>query len=133
MDYNRVILVGRVGRDPETKKAGEKTLSSFSVATSYGTGDNARTAWHQVTAWEKLGEIAQQILHKGDRVLIEGRIDYNTVDKNGTKVTYTQITASNLINLQAKPVNGEVTKANIASASTTASAPVAPGDEDIPF
>lgn len=131
MDYNKVILVGRVGRDPETKKAGEKTLSSFSVATSYGTGDNARTAWHQVTAWEKLGEIAQQILHKGDRVLIEGRIDYNTVDKNGTKVTYTQITASNLINLQAKPANGA--GASAAPASTTAPAPAVPGDEDIPF
>jgi single-strand DNA-binding protein len=131
MDYNKVILVGRVGRDPETKKVGEKTLSSFSVATSFGTGDNAKTAWHQVTAWEKLGEIAQQILHKGDRVLIEGRIDYNTVDKNGTKVTYTQITASNLINLQAKPVNGETTKASI-SASSATSAPVV-GDEDIPF
>jgi single-strand DNA-binding protein len=132
MDYNRVILVGRVGRDPETKKAGEKTLASFSVATSYGTGDNAKTAWHQVTAWEKLGEIAQQILHKGDRVLIEGRIDYNVVGEGEAKKTYTQITASNLINLQAKPVNGETTKANIASASTTTPAPAAP-EEDIPF
>jgi single-strand DNA-binding protein len=131
MDYNRFIGVGRVGRDPETKKVGEKTLCSFSVATSYGTGDNAKTAWHQCTAWEKLGEIAQQILHKGDRVLIEGRVDYNTVDKGGQKTTYTQITLSNLINLQAKPVNGETTKASI-SASSATSAPVV-GDEDIPF
>ena len=130
MDFNQVELIGRVGRDPEQKKVGEKTLANFSVATSYGKGDSAKTEWHSITAWDKLGEIALQVLHKGDRVFIQGRLSYNTVDKNGVKTTYTQITASNLINLQAKPTNGDSAKP--APASTTAPAPVAP-EEDIPF
>lgn len=132
MDYNKVVLVGRVGRDPETKNVGGKTLVNFSLATGYGTGDKAKTNWHQIQAWEKLGEIAQQILHKGDRVLVEGRIEYNvTGDKEaGTQRTFTQITISNLINLSPRADGGSVGKT---TSATQTSVVVPVNDEDIPF
>lgn len=128
MDLNKLQLIGRVGRDPETKTVGGKTLVNFSVATSYGTGDNQRTQWHQVTAWEKLGEIAQKILHKGDRVYIEGRVEYNTVGEGEGRKTFTQVTASNLINLTARPA-----EAGQSGNTTTSAAAPAVNDEDIPF
>jgi len=133
MDYNKVQLIGRVGRDPEQKQVGGKNLSSFSVATSYGTGESQRTEWHQVTVWEKLSEIAQQLLHKGDRVFIEGRISYNTTGEGDTKKTYTQITATNLINLSAKPAGAAAGQAGTGSSTTTTGTGPALKDEDIPF
>lgn len=129
MDYNKVVLVGRVGRDPETKNVGGKTLVNFSLATGYGNGDKARTNWHQIQAWEKLGEIAQQIVHKGDRVLVEGRIEYNVTGEGDTKKTYTQITISNLINLSPKADGGS--SARTGSTNQPAGQPLS--EEDIPF
>jgi len=129
-DLNKVMLIGRVGRDPESKTAGSTTLSSFSVATAYGTGDKQKTEWHQVTAWEKLGEFAQNYLHKGDKVYVEGRISYNIVGEGKEKKTYAQITATSLINLSPKPADGST--ANSSSAAPAAPAAAAT-DEDIPF
>lgn len=128
MDYNKVTLLGRLGRDPETKMVGSKKLVSFSVATSYGTGDKRKTDWHQVSVWEKLGDIAEKLLHKGDRVLIEGRISYNEVDKDGVKKTYTQIVASNLIAVDSR---AEATGNTTTQTSSSAGPQVS--EEDIPF
>jgi single-strand DNA-binding protein len=130
-DLNKVMLIGRVGRDPESKTAGTNTLSSFSVATSYGTGDKQKTEWHQVTAWKELGEFAQKYLHKGDKVYVEGRISYNIVGEGKEKKTYAQITATSLISLSPKPA-GDAPAANSSSAPATAPAG-ASTDEDIPF
>ena|SRR5271157_4619410 len=129
-DLNKVMLIGRVGRDPESKTAGTNTLSSFSVATSYGTGDKQKTEWHQVTAWKELGEFAQKYLHKGDKVYVEGRISYNIVGEGKDKKTYAQITATSLISLSPKPADGS-------TANSSSAAPAAPAagatEEDIPF
>lgn len=123
MDYNKVILVGRVGKEPEQKQIGGKNVSNFSLATSYGTGDKAKTEWHQIAVWEKLSDIAQQYVHVGDRVLIEGRISYNTTGEGETRKSFPQITGSTLINLTSKAEsNGHgMTKAAVV------------GDLDIPF
>lgn len=129
MDYNKVILVGRCGRDPEQREAAGKKLSSFSLATSYGAGDKAKTDWHQVTVWEKLSEIAQQIVHKGDRVLVEGRLSYNVVGEGEGKKQFAQITATNLINLTAKAAGETGNSGNGSTKSKTAEVQ----DTDIPF
>jgi single-strand DNA-binding protein len=132
MDLNKVMLIGRVGRDPETKNVGGKSLVNFSLATGYGTGDAARTEWHQINAWEKLAEIAQQILHKGDRVYVEGRVGYNVVGEGDAKKTYTQITATNLINLTPR-AEGSTGTRTATSNSTKPAATSAPAEDDIPF
>lgn len=130
-DVNKVILIGRVGRDPETKNVGGKEVVNFSVATSYGSKEKSteRTEWHQVSAWEKLGEIATKILHKGDKVYVEGRISYNTTGEGDAKRTFTQITATNLINLSGKPAGA----GSSATTTSNGAGAAAPADEDIPF
>ncbi|MGC1582610.1 MAG: single-stranded DNA-binding protein [Candidatus Acidiferrales bacterium] len=126
---NRVELIGRLGRDPELKTVGGKSVASFSVATSYGKGDQQKTEWHQVAVWEKLADIAMQVLHKGDNVFIEGRLSYNTVGEGDAKKTYTQITGFGLINLTGKPAG---TGTNPATTGTTTTA-MAVEEADIPF
>ena len=80
MTVNKVILVGRLGRDPETRymPSGE-AVTNFSIATEERWKDKSgqsqtRTEWHNITLFGKLGEIASQYLHKGGQVFIEGRI-----------------------------------------------------------
>jgi single-strand DNA-binding protein len=130
MDYNRVELIGRLGRDPESKQVGGKTLANFSVATSYGKGDTTKTEWHNVTVWEKTAEVAMQILHKGDKVFIAGRLSYNIVGEGEAKKQYAQITAYELINLTAKP---EGAPAGTGSSGRTSTATSTVADLDIPF
>jgi len=129
-DVNQATLIGRVGRDPESKNVGGKDVVNFSVATSYGSKDKSKTNWHQVDAWEKLATIVQQILHKGDLVYVQGRIDYNTTGEGTEKRTFTKIVATNVINLTGKPA-GTSTTPNTTSV-TTAPAAVT-DDSDIPF
>lgn len=80
--YNRVILCGRLGKDPEKKSfANGGSIVSFSMATSETWKDKAsgerkeRTEWHNVTIQnENLGDIAERFLKKGSEVLIEGQL-----------------------------------------------------------
>ena len=80
MSVNKVILVGRLGRDPETRymPSGD-AITNFSIATDEQWRDRngerqTRTEWHNITLFGKLGEIASQYLRKGSQVFIEGRI-----------------------------------------------------------
>lgn len=80
MSVNKVILVGRVGRDPETRfTSSGQAVANLSVATDETFKDRTgekqkRTEWHRVVLWGKLAEIAQQYVKKGTLVYIEGRI-----------------------------------------------------------
>ncbi|WP_037587606.1 single-stranded DNA-binding protein [Stenoxybacter acetivorans] len=80
MSVNKVILVGRLGRDPEVRymPSGD-AVANFSIATDEQWRDKSgekqtRTEWHNITLFGKLGEIAGQYLKKGSLVYIEGRI-----------------------------------------------------------
>lgn len=130
MDYNKVVLLGRVGQDPEVKQVGGKTVATFGLATSSGPKDSPKTDWHRITAWEKTAEIARDYIHRGDRVLVEGRISYSESGEGDSKRTYTQITAFQLINLSPK-VAGAAAGAN--SNATTAAPGANVTDQDIPF
>jgi single-strand DNA-binding protein len=130
MDLNRIELIGRLGKDPETKIVGGKSLTNFSVATSYGKGDTQKTEWHNITAWEKLADIAAQILHKGDRVYLAGRLSYNMVGEGEARKQYAQITAYELINLTSK---GEGSGSASGNGSTTNTKAAVAVESDIPF
>jgi len=102
MSVNKVILVGRLGRDPETRyTGGGQAVGNFSVATDETFKDKngerqKRTEWHRITVWGKQAEIAQQYLKKGSLVFIEGRIQSREwQDKEGQKRTSFDIVASN--------------------------------------
>jgi single-strand DNA-binding protein len=102
MSVNKVILVGRLGRDPETRyTGGGQAVANFSVATDETFKDRngerqKRTEWHKIVVWGKQAEIAQQYLKKGSLIFIEGRIQSREwQDKEGQKRTSFEIVASN--------------------------------------
>ncbi len=102
MSVNKVILVGRLGRDPETRyTGGGQAVANFSVATDETYKDRngerqKRTEWHKIVVWGKQAEIAQQYLKKGSLIFIEGRIQSREwQDKEGQKRTSFEIVASN--------------------------------------
>jgi single-strand DNA-binding protein len=102
MSVNKAILVGRLGRDPETRfTGGGQAVANFSVATDETYKDKngerqKRTEWHKIVVWGKQAEIAQQYLKKGSLVFIEGRIQSREwQDKEGQKRTSFEIVATN--------------------------------------
>jgi len=101
---NKVILIGRLGRDPEVRYTPDGTaIANFSIATSEewkdkGTGEKKeRTEWHRIVAFRRLGEICGEYLAKGRQVYIEGRLQTRDwQDKDGVKRYTTEIVASQM-------------------------------------
>lgn len=101
---NKVILVGRLGKDPEIRSTpGGTSVAKFTLATDERFTDKAgerqeRTEWHNITAWGKLGEICGQYLKKGKLVYIEGSIRTDSWDdkESGQKKYRTEIVAKDM-------------------------------------
>jgi single-strand DNA-binding protein len=99
MSVNKAILVGRLGRDPETRyTSGGQAVANFTLATDETFKDRAgerqkRTEWHRIVVWGKLAEISQQYLKKGMLVYVEGRIQTRQWEdkRDGQKRTTTEI------------------------------------------
>lgn len=134
---NKVILVGRLGRDPETRHTSSgKAVCNFSIATDETWKDNSgerqkKTEWHKIVAWGKLAEVCQQYLKKGALVYIEGRIESRDwEDKEGQKRTSFEIVADTMRILSDKSDKSAGASAP-ASSKRFASTTIA--DEDIPF
>ena len=106
---NKVILVGRLGKDPEVKytQAGVP-VTRFTLATDESWKDQSgekqqRTEWHNIVAWRKLAEICGQYLNKGKLVYVEGRLQTRSwEDKEGNKRYTTEIQADNMVMLSAR-------------------------------
>lgn len=103
---NKVMLLGRLGRDPEVRYTASGTaVATFSLATSdrwkdRDGNDQERTEWHRVVAWARLGEICGEYLSKGKQVYIEGRIQTRDwEDQDGNRRTTTEIVANDMIML----------------------------------
>ncbi len=97
---NKVIVIGRLGQDPEMKAIGQgTTVTRLNVATSenWTSKDGQkqeRTEWHRVVVWGKLAEICGKYLAKGRQVYVEGRLQTNSYEKNGVKMYSTEIVAT---------------------------------------
>jgi single-strand DNA-binding protein len=98
---NKVILVGRLGTDPEVKTVtGGNTVARLSLATSESWNDKngqkqERTEWHRVVIWGKLAELCGRYLSKGRQVYVEGRLQTRQwEDQQGQKRYTTEIVAS---------------------------------------
>lgn len=101
MSVNKVIILGYLGRDPDTRFTdGGLQLTSFSVATtSYRKTEGGRseeTEWHRITTFNRQAEVAQQYLKKGSRVYIEGRLRTRKWEKDGKTQYVTEILADSL-------------------------------------
>lgn len=103
---NKAMLIGNVGRDPEiqTTASGAK-VAHVSLATSRRVqldhGYEERTQWHRLTLWDKLAQLAEEYVRKGDRLFVEGRIEYSSFEKNGTPIPTVEIVVNELIMLGA--------------------------------
>lgn len=100
---NKVILVGYLGKDPETRYSPKGTaMSNFSIATSDTWKDKdgekqERTEWHNIVAWGRLAEICEQYLEKGKQVYVEGSLRTESwEDRDGNKRYATKIHISSM-------------------------------------
>ena len=97
MSLNKVMLIGRVGGNPQIRTVGDQKVALFSLATSEkykGKDGNPveTTEWHNITIWGKLAEVAEKFVTSGSQLYIEGKIktekytDNNGVEKFATKI-----------------------------------------------
>jgi len=153
---NKVILVGRLGRDPELKYTASGTpFCRFSIATDdvwndKGSGERQeRTEWHSIVAWDRLAEICNQYLTKGKLVYIEGSLQTREWDdQEGNKRKTTEIRARDMVMLSgagdgasgggqrraaaaAEMGGGGATANASANAGTSSTSTIT--DDDIPF
>lgn len=103
---NKLILVGNVGRDPEVQTTvDEKKVAHFSLATSRriprDNGFEERTEWHRITLWNRLAELAEEYIRKGDRLYIEGRIQYDSYERDGVTIPTAEVVVRELVMLGA--------------------------------
>ena len=103
---NKAIIVGNLGADPDIRSiASGARVANISVATSRRWTDRAgqqqeKTEWHRIVLWEKLADIAERYLKKGDQIYIEGEIEYRSYeDKDGVTKYMTEIRAREMVML----------------------------------
>ncbi len=147
---NKVILIGNLGKDPETRyMPNGDAVTNITLATTETWKDKngekqEKTEWHRVTFYRKLAEIAGEYLKKGRPVYVEGRLETRKwTDKAGAERYTTEIIASDMKMLGSKPGSGsfEVVEGDNAPVASTAGKPAAAKkgsgfddmDDDIPF
>jgi len=138
MSVNKVILVGHVGKQPETRAFADGTsVTNFSLATSEKYKDKTgvmaeQTEWHNISCFGKLAEIASQYVHKGTQVYVEGKIKTNKyTDKAGVEKYSTNIVVSSLQLLGSKEAKSP--PLDHASITNHASSSLGDMESDLPF
>src|SRR5215813_10348715 len=143
MSFNKITLVGNLGRDPELRYTAQGTpVCSFSIATNERRKDRNgemqdHTTWFRVTLWNRLAETASQYLQKGKQVYIEGRLRVDEyIDRDGKPRHSLEVFATDMQFIGARG-DGDVPYERAASAGATSSGPADSqadlSDEDIPF
>ncbi len=147
MDLNKVMLIGRLTKDPESRNTPQgSAVTTFSVATGFTWKDQSgnkqeKTEFHNVVAWRKLAEICAKYLKKGSQIYVEGRLQTRSWDdQQGVKKYRTEVIMDNMIMLGSKGGAGNngpfpTSSAPVAQDMTP---PAPPADdeirvEDIPF
>jgi single-strand DNA-binding protein len=146
---NKVILVGRLGKDPEVRNLDNGVaVANFTMATSESykdrtTGEKKEvTEWHNIVLWRGLAEVAQKFLHKGDLIYIEGKLRTRSWEKEGVTRYTTEIIADNMTMLGSRGGSGSSgsSSADYGSRTTertpseTYSGPAADSNtDDLPF
>lgn len=109
---NKVILTGRLTRDPEVRYTQTgKAVASFSIAVDSGFGENKRADFIPIIVWDKLAEICGNNLTKGRRVLVEGRLQIRDYEKDGQKRRAAEVVVQNIEFLEPKQAVGGTSNA----------------------
>jgi single-strand DNA-binding protein len=141
---NKVILVGRLGKDPEVRNLDNgATVANFTIATSETyrdktTGDKKEiTEWHNIVLWRGLAEIAQKYLHKGDMVYIEGKLRTRSWEKEGVTRYTTEVVGDNMTMLSTRGSSGGSSSSGHSEGGYAPKSPDfaadAGGSDDLPF
>jgi single-strand DNA-binding protein len=143
---NKVTLIGRLGKDPELKYTASGTpFCRFSMATDDSWNDKnsgerqERTEWHNIVAWDRLAEICNQYLTKGQLVYIEGALQTREWDdQDGNKRRITEIRARDMVMLGSKGDGAQGGQPRRAAAAEMGGGSNSSGtstitDDDIPF
>lgn len=145
---NKVLLIGNVGKDPETKYLSNgDAVTNLSIATTEtwkdkSTGEKVeKTEWHRLVFFRKLAEIVSQYVTKGKQIYVEGRLQTRKYEKEGVTHYSTEIVCDQMKMLGSRPKSGE--EGGEAPARTQPARQPAPGsvdnvdqgelDDDIPF
>ncbi|HDI61246.1 MAG TPA: single-stranded DNA-binding protein [Desulfobacteraceae bacterium] len=142
---NKVIIVGRLGRDPEVRYTPDGTaVTNLSVATSLewkdkNTGEKKeKTEWHRVVVFRKLAELCGEYLSKGRQVYVDGRLQTRSWEKDGQTHYTTEIVANEVQFLGGRDTGGAgnaVLPQNLEETYGPIGGPPqeSQGDDDIPF
>ena len=139
---NKVILVGRLGKDPEVRNLENgATVANFTMATSETykdrtTGEKKEiTDWHNIVLWRGLAEIAQKYLHKGDMIYVEGKLRTRSWEKDGITRYTTEIIGDNMTMLSTRGGSGGGGSSQNEgySSGPADSMPASGGSDDLPF
>ncbi|MBF0353200.1 MAG: single-stranded DNA-binding protein [SAR324 cluster bacterium] len=106
---NKVMLIGRLGKDPEIRYTPSgSAVANFSIATTDSWKDKQgqkqeKTEWHNIVAWDRLADLAQNYLKKGSQLYVEGRLQTRSwEDQQGQKKYTTEIIANTIQFLESK-------------------------------
>lgn len=146
---NKVILIGNLGRDPETRYSQSgSAVTNFSLATSESWRDRSsgeqqdRTEWHNVVCFARLAEIAGEYLRKGSKVYIEGSLRTSSWEQEGQKKYRTEVMARELQMLDSRGGDGDMSlddsQSNVPQSGggqpeSSEGPPTSDFDDDIPF
>jgi single-strand DNA-binding protein len=141
MSFNKIIIVGYLGRDPELRYIPDGTpVCDFTVATTERRKDKSGetqevTTWFRVTAWRRLAESASQYLSKGRQVYVEGRLTQREYqDRDGNTRFSLEVNASDIHFLGSRGDEPQVMRAEASGHTRQNSEQAAPvTEDDIPF
>lgn len=138
--FNKITIVGYLGRDPELRYTPDGTpVCDFSVATTERRKDKSGepqeiTTWFRVTAWRRLAELAGQYLAKGKQVYVEGRlIQREYQDRDGNTRYNLEVTASDIQFVGSRGDEPQQVRSTAAQPPHVSEAPSPVTEDDIPF
>lgn len=144
MSVNKVIILGRVGQDPQVRTVGDQKVANFSVATTEKYKDSKsgewkeNTEWHNIVCWRHTAELAEKYITKGKELYIEGKLRTRSwEDKDGSKKYVTEIVAETVQLLGGKSEGQAPQPATSYVQQKPKSVPIPPmgdpEDGDLPF
>lgn len=131
---NKVILIGRTGKDPEiTNLQNGMKVARLSLATTESYTNKAgekveNTEWHNLSIWRGYADVAEKYISKGQLLYVEGKLRYSTYEKEGQKHYRTEIVVENLRMLGGKPQTETP-----GTQTETAGVPLSEEGDDLPF
>ena len=104
---NKIILVGNVGRDPDIQQTKNGTkVAHLSLATNRrpaaGADSQERTDWHRLTLWNRLAQFAEDYIKMGDRIYVEGRVEYDSYDRDGITIPTADVSVKEVVLLSSR-------------------------------